>query len=76
MIYEKPDGKIEIQGSGCCCPPGQRHRGMHTNACTNWWRTVRDGQASPWHNLRQHGAALELAQAATTCDEFVEAMKP
>jgi len=70
MKIEKPDGTIEIGGSGCCCPPGQRGPGIHTNACTAWWR-VNDGT---WNRLRSQKEAWILAEAANTVAEFVEAM--
>ena len=76
MTFSKPDGVIVISGSGCCCPPGGRHRGMHTNSGTNWWRVDRgDGGKARWHNVSHSIThALTVAAAAMTCDEFVEEM--
>ncbi len=72
MKITKPDGIIEIEGSGCCCPPRQRRPGLHTNACTSWWR-VNGGE---WHKIRSQKDAWILAEAANWVAEFAEAMKP
>jgi hypothetical protein len=71
MKHEKPDGVIELGMSGCCCPPGQRKPGMHTCACTTWWR-VNEG---PWVRYEDLNNVRTLAGAAETCLEFVEAVK-
>lgn len=71
MKFAKPDGEIEIVSSGCCCPPGERGRGMHTNAITHWCRT----NSGQWRKLRGTSGALLLADAANTCAEFEEAIE-
>ena len=71
MTYAKPDGVIEIDGSACCCPPGQRRPGQHTNCTTNWYRA-----GGEWKPLRRMQHTRELAEAAETCAEFLEAMEP
>ena len=71
MKYEKTDGIIEIEGIGCCCPPGAKRPGMHTNSCTNWWR-VNGGE---WHKLRATTIAMSVAnRAGSNCADFVDAM--
>jgi len=71
MKYEKPDGTIEIESSGCCCPPGKRRDGMHTNSFTHWWR-VNQGE---WQRYDSLNSTRLLAGAAETCTEFEEAME-
>lgn len=69
-IYEKPDGRIEFGLSGCCCPPGERHSGQHTNCATEWVRV----NGGTWQrSVRNHHRIL--AGAAETCAEFEEALK-
>jgi hypothetical protein len=76
MIFDKPDGRIELANSSCCCPPGPKHAGMHTNAGTTWWRVVSEEWRDAWHPLRGGMSnALVLARAANSCDEFVDAME-
>jgi len=70
MNYQKPDGSIKIQSSGCCCPPGERRKGQHTNSCTTWWKAG-DG---PWQPVYQLSHTMVLAGAAETCAEFMEAI--
>lgn len=71
MKYEKPDGVIEPTFSACCCPPGEKRKGMHTNSCTFWWR-VNNGA---WVQHRGDSGTRILAGAANTCAEFEQAMK-
>ena len=71
MIYTKPDGTIELSGSGCCCPPGERGPGMHTNSTTNWWR-VGDGA---WMPVRYLNLMRVYAACADTVEEFVETVE-
>ncbi len=76
MNYDKPDGRIEIGFSGCCCPPGADRRGrMHTNACTSWWRVVGPVNTSQWFRDNRRNHTRTLAEAANTCAEFIEAME-
>jgi hypothetical protein len=71
MKYEKPDGIIEIASSACCCPPDTKRSGMHTNACTNWWR-VTNGK---WHKLRSLTFAMTVANnTETSCADFIDTM--
>lgn len=65
MTFQKPDGDIEIESSGCCCSPGERHRGQHTNSCTNWIR-FRKGK---WTRLHSLSTAMTFAGAAETVEE-------
>jgi hypothetical protein len=67
MTFNKPDGVIEIGHSGCCCPPGERRDGMHTNCATSWWRVG----ASAWHrfDMGSHHVRI-LAEAAESAREF------
>ena len=70
MKYEKPDGVISVQMSGCCCPPGLRHGGMHTNGITTWWR-IDDGE---WKTSRP-ATIKRAALSSETVKEFKEKMK-
>lgn len=71
MKFTKPDGVIEFGFSGCCCPPGQRRPGQHTNATTRWWR-VNEGA---WQPVRRQSHTRTLAEAAETCAEFQQALE-
>lgn len=73
MKFLKLDGQIEINNSGCCCPPGEYRGGQHTNASTLWWR-INDGEWNPWTSglLRLRRAAME----AETCAAFRAAAEP
>lgn len=70
MKWTKPDGEIEIAGSGCCCPPGMRHDGQHTNSGTSWARTSN----RPWVRIRSTSTPMIYAECALTCREFEEAL--
>jgi hypothetical protein len=73
----KPDGDIEFGFSSCCCPPGQRRPGQHTNSSTFWFRIIRPSQPpQPWRRARTFSGSNVLADAARSCDEFLEAMSP
>lgn len=65
MIYQKPDGTIEIESHGCCCPPGTSRPGMHTNSSTYWVRF----NGGPWIKLERLAMAREFAACAATCLE-------
>lgn len=65
MTYLKPDGIIETRISGCCCPPGERRKGQHTNAGTSWFRINKD----PWIRDDCHDAR-RLAPSALTVRDF------
>lgn len=72
MKFYKPDGYIEIEMSGCCCPPtGKRKTGLHTNATTLWFR-VNEGD---WVSVRKSHHTYVLADAAETVQEFMDAME-
>lgn len=77
MKYEKPDGIIEFGCSGCCCPPGIRRSGQHTNSGTSWWRInygVRNGMefVGNWHRVDSQSRLMSLAAAAETAEAFVQ----
>jgi hypothetical protein len=72
MIFQKPDGAIELGFSGCCCPPGERRKGMHTNACTSWFR-VKDGK---WPRDLNPTNTRILAEAALSTADFLSARQP
>jgi hypothetical protein len=67
-IITKPDGQIEVGVSACCCPPGQRHDGQHTNAITSWYRVNNE----PWSKCRSTSSVIVLAEAADSCEDFKE----
>jgi hypothetical protein len=70
MIFTKPDGTIELGTSGCCCSPGFKRKGMHTNSTTSWWR-VNDGC---WKRMVKGSHHYQtLAEAAETVSEFCDA---
>jgi len=73
IAFEKPDGIIEIEASGCCCPPGGHRSGrQHTNSSTSWWR-VNGGE---WHKLRANSLAIAIAnRTGSNCADFVDAME-
>ena len=73
MIYPKPDGSIETGGSGCCCPPGARKPGQHTNSGTQWFR-VNGGKWVP--DYHRHAETRVYAAAANTVAEFLEVRPP
>ena len=70
MKYEKPDGVISVQMSGCCCPPSKPRGGMHTNGITTWWR-IDDGEWKPCRS----SVAMRAALASETVKEFKERME-
>jgi hypothetical protein len=70
MKYVKPDGVIETGFSGCCCPPGLRHGGMHTNGITTWWKV--DG--GEWKPSRP-AIIRRIALSSNTVKEFKEKIK-
>jgi hypothetical protein len=78
IIHKKPDGVIEFGLSGCCCPPGQRRPGQHTNSCTRWFRVNPPEESEEpkgqWKRYQRAVHTMELAQAAETCDEFLDAI--
>jgi hypothetical protein len=65
MTYTKSDGTIEIQGSGCCYPPEEQHKGQHTNSTTNWIR-FNEGK---WHRLHSLTWAMRFATNSKTVEE-------
>lgn len=75
MIYDKPDGWIELGYGVDDFQPGQKVTGMHTNGpSSKWWRafcaiTARPGEwvRQPDHRDRHW---QEMAAAANTCEEF------
>lgn len=77
MRCEKPDGVIELAISTCCCPPGKRHKGQHTNAGTSWWRIwYRNDLQGPWNQYHHHKCKVrELAVVHKTCEVFMEALE-
>ena len=66
--YQYPDGVIEVGFSVCCCPPGQRHKGMHTNAFTTWYR-LNDGE---WRRLEYSSYNREVLAIAETAQEAIK----
>lgn len=70
MKFPKPDGVIEIQSSGCCCPPGPKRKGQHTNSGTSWWRI----DSGEWNLIRSMGWALKFADRSATTQEFLDSM--
>lgn len=71
MKWEKPDGVIEYGMSGCCCPPGVKRGGLHTCACTSWYR-VNGGE---WKHLRRWYDFQVFAEAAESCADFTRGME-
>lgn len=75
MIYDKPDGWIELGYGVDDFQPGQKVTGMHTNGpSSKWWRafcaiTSRPGEwaRQPDHRDRHW---QEMAAAANSCEEF------
>lgn len=78
MIYEKPDGAIEVAISGCCCPPGERRGGQHTNSSTEWIRVIRGVFPSEWENVRDlpvsRSSLRTYIMAARSVSELTDAM--
>jgi hypothetical protein len=76
MIYNKPDGVIELGYGVDNFQPGQKVTGLHTNGPpSRWWRIVGKGaKPDPWvrqpDRLNFHWEVL--AYAANNCDEFLE----
>lgn len=72
MIYKKTDGYIELENSGCCCPPKQKKLGQHTNSTTSWWR-INNGE---WNRIsKSFHHYTTLAEAAESVDDFLDAIK-
>jgi hypothetical protein len=71
MKFPKPDGVIEYGISGCCCPPGEIRKGMHTNSTTSWWRI----DSGAWNRIRHQSTFMTFAQASETCAEFKETIE-
>lgn len=72
MIFNKPDGIIEVESSGCCCPPGQQREGQHTNSGTRWWRV----NGGPWNPQPSPRVGLvSTAAVMDTCENFVRSME-
>lgn len=71
ITFLKDDGQIEVGFSGCCCPPGQRREGMHTNSSTSWWRI----NSEPWVNTIHPTGVRILAEAAESCEDFLTAAR-
>lgn len=71
MKYEKPDGVIETGFSGCCCPPGVKRGGQHTNSGTSWWKTD-DGE---WQACHRSSKISRAAIESKTVEEFKERIK-
>jgi hypothetical protein len=65
----KPDGVIEMGISTCCCPPGDKHGGVHTRGFTNWWRVA----GGEWQRIK-FGIknAEEFASISKSCAEFAQ----
>ena len=75
MTFTKPDGVIELEASGCCCPPGVRRGGIHTRGFTNWYRILPLGQDNPvWESDPNHSESVRAAEASATCAQFVAEM--
>jgi hypothetical protein len=74
--FPKSDGVIYIATNSCCCPPGPRRAGQHTNATTHWYQIIPSGGiTAPWKRIRKSlGEAMTFAECAITCAEFEEAM--
>jgi hypothetical protein len=70
MTLQKPDGTIEFGYSACCCPPGPRRPGQHTNCTTTWFRT----NGGEWRRLVRQTHVNTLARAAETVAEFEAAL--
>jgi hypothetical protein len=75
MTFTKPDGVIELEASGCCCPPGAKRGGIHTRGFTHWYRVLPLGQDNPnWQADPNQAATHEAASASATVAEFVNEM--
>ena len=73
MKWEKPDGTVEYGMSGCCCTPGPRRGGQHTNCGTEWWRVNTGYWFQPSQRFSQRDLRI-LAECAKTCVEFLDAV--
>lgn len=72
MKIKYPDGStVEIGCSSCCCPPGERKGGQHTNSGTDWYR-VNGGE---WVQYTRTNHTRILAHCALNAEDFLEAMK-
>ncbi len=75
MIFNKPDGSIELGYGVDDFQPGQKVTGMHTNGpSSKWWRIVVPGaKPDPWVRQPDHRSShwQNLAAAANSCDEFI-----
>lgn len=76
MKCEKPDGVIELGFSACCCHPGERGEGQHTNGCTKWYRIHwRDGEVTPWESDPWPSKTRRCAVQMDSCTRFLEYLK-
>ncbi len=60
------DGMVEIESSGCCCAPGQKHKGQHTNSCTTWYRI----NGTKWERADSVSRLLKAARESKTLSDF------
>ena len=77
MIYEKPDGWIQLGYGTGRFRPGEEASGLHTNGSpSQWWRWAERGTCQlfkprwvpqPDHRDRHW---QEMAAAANSCEEF------
>lgn len=76
VTFPKPDGIIEFGSSGCCCAPGIRRAGQHTNNVTSWWKIVwlESQERMKWQKCVSLSRAMRQASEAETCRAFAEAM--
>lgn len=68
MIISKPDGTIQIESSGCCCPPGMRRKGQHTNSTTCWVRI----DLGEWKIVHSISRAVNEARKCGSVEEFLK----
>lgn len=70
--FDWPDGRMELGCSGCCCPPGAKRSGQHTNSSTDWYRI--DG--GEWVQVTRPSSRFRnVARSAKTLAGFWEALK-